>query len=385
MDLREIPSAVGGDRAARRGIILAKSIPAGTLGIRTGETIGEARRKCPDLALVPPDYCLYQKASAAFVRLLGEFTPAVEPYSVDECYLDMTGTEALWGGWRAAAEAIRRRVREELGFTVNIGVSENKLLAKMASDLEKPDRIHTLFPEEISEKMWPLPVGSLFFVGQATKEKLLRLGIRTVGELAAMDRRLLALHLKRPGERLWDFANGLDESPVEKEPPFPKSCGNSVTLAFDAEDLETARLALLSLCETVGSRLRGQSLSVKTVTVGIRRFDFSSSSCQETLPSPVCHTDRLWEAACRLLERLWDGTPLRHIGVWGGGIQRSGEWDQEEWNGMAGPFWGIGQRERMARLDRMADQIRRRYGADSLMRAAFLNSPVEHMAGGPPL
>lgn len=199
LDLRTIPSAVGGDMAKRRGIILAKSLPAKKYGVRTGETIGEAKKKCPDLMLVSPHYGLYERASGALMEMLREYSPQVEQFSIDEAFLDMTGMERLFGEPVEAAEALRARIRNELGFTVNIGVSSNKLLAKMASDFEKPDKVHTLFPEEIAEKMWPLPVRELFLVGQATEKKLKQLGIDTIGDLACMDVKTLRAYLKKHG------------------------------------------------------------------------------------------------------------------------------------------------------------------------------------------
>ncbi len=230
-DLREQVSAVGGDTALRHGIILAKSIPAKRYGIQTGETIVEALRKYPDLILVPPNYGLYEKCSAAFMDILRQYSPDVEQYSVDEAFVDMSGTEGLWGGAERAAERIRDQIRDTLGFTVNIGIAENKLLAKMASDFQKPDRVHTLWKDEIQEKMWRLPVSDLFFVGRATAKKLFNLGIRTVGELAHVDPVLLKLHLKKHGEVIWAFANGMDVSVVQSEPPANK--GNNHCLRRD--------------------------------------------------------------------------------------------------------------------------------------------------------
>ena len=186
-DLREIPSAVGGDMAMRHGIILAKSTPAKKYGIQTGETILEAKRKCPNLVLVPPNYGLYEKCSAAFMGILREYSDIVEQFSIDESYVDMTASCHLFGEPVDVAEQIKDHIREKLGFTVNVRVSSNKLLAKMASDFKKPDRVHTLYPGEIKEKMWPLPVSELFFVGRATSKKLFSVGIKTIGELAAAD------------------------------------------------------------------------------------------------------------------------------------------------------------------------------------------------------
>lgn len=200
LDLRMIPSAVGGDISKRHGIILAKSIPAKKYHIQTGEPVTDALKKCPDLCLVPPNYSLYEKNSRAMMEILRDYSPSVEIFSIDEAFIDMTGMESLFGPPVQAAARIKDRIREELGFTVNVGVSSNKLLAKMASDFKKPDLVHTLFPEEIEKKMWGLPVRDLFFVGAATEKKLRNLGIHTVGELARTDPEILRSCLKKQGE-----------------------------------------------------------------------------------------------------------------------------------------------------------------------------------------
>ena len=239
-DLRRQVSAVGGDMAMRHGIILAKSIPAKRYRIKTGETIVEARQKCPELILVPPNYNLYEKCSKAFMNILRQYSPCVEQYSVDEAFVDMTGMEGLWGTPRDTAQRMKDQIRDTLGFTVNIGISENKLLSKMASDFEKPDRIHTLWKAEIREKMWPLPVCDLFFVGRANARKLMNLGIYTIGDLAQADPMLIKLHLKKHGEVIWAFANGMDVSVVQSEQPVNKGYGNSTTIPFDVSDASTA-------------------------------------------------------------------------------------------------------------------------------------------------
>lgn len=250
-DLRKIASAVGGDMALRHGIILAKSIPAKKYGIKTGETILEAKRKCPPLVLVPPNYNLYEQCSAAFMEILREYSDTVEQYSIDEAFIDMSASCHLFGTPEETAEKIKNRIREELGFTVNIGISSNKLLAKMASDFQKPDRMHTLYPEEIKAKMWPLPVSELFFVGRATTGKLFSMGIRTIGELAAADPAWLKSVLKKQGEIIWGFANGIDLSEVLEQPAPNKGYGNSTTTPYDVTDMETAEKVLLALSETV--------------------------------------------------------------------------------------------------------------------------------------
>ena len=282
-DLREQVSAVGGDMAMRHGIILAKSIPAKKYRIQTGESILEAKQKCPNLILVPPNYGLYERCSKAFMGILQEYSPAVEQYSIDEAFVDMTGTELLWGTPVEAAEKMRRQIKERLGFTVNIGISENKLLAKMASDFQKPDRVHTLWKSEIRNKMWPLPVSDLFFVGRATTKTLFKLGIRTIGDLAKSNPGYLKQHLKKHGEVIWGFANGIDVSVVQSAPPANKGYGNSTTIPFDVTDASTAKLVLLALAETVGSRLRGAGVRAEVIAVGIKNYDLSYRKFRDTI------------------------------------------------------------------------------------------------------
>ncbi len=374
LDLRTIPSAVGGDMEKRRGIILAKSLPAKKYGVRTGESIVEAKGKCPELMLVSPHYGLYERASAALMKILREYSPKVEPFSIDEAFLDMTGTERLFGSPQTAAEALRDRIRDTLGFTVNIGVSSNKLLAKMASDFEKPDKVHTLFPEEIPEKMWPMPVRELFFVGRATEKKLEKLGILTIGQLANTDVKILTAHLKKHGEIIWEFANGRDVSLVETEPAENKGYGNSTTIAFDVADRETARLVLLSLAETVAARLRKHGKKAELVSVSIKNNELHTVSHQTVLAVPSDITDEIYGAACCLFNELWDGSPIRHLGIHTGRLKEGQArqlniFDQTDY-------------EKLEKLDAALDAIRNRHGKDAVMRASFLKSPLDHMSGG---
>ena len=218
VDLREIPCAVGGDKSKRHGIILAKSLAAKNFGVRTGEPLTEALKKCPGLTVVPAHHSLYKQYSRKFMDILREYTPDVQQYSIDEAFMDMTGMEKIIGDPVAFAHKLKNRISRELGFTVNVGISSNKYLAKMASDFEKPDKVHTLFPWEIQTKMWPLPVSDLIFVGRSTQEALHKLGIYTIGQLAATDVEILRHHLKKQGETIWEFANGRDSSLVESEP-----------------------------------------------------------------------------------------------------------------------------------------------------------------------
>lgn len=376
LDLREIPSAVGGDTAMRHGIILAKSIPAQRMyGIKTGESIFEARQKCRDLYLVPPNYNLYERASGAFLDILHRYSPEVEQYSIDEAFVDMTGEELLFGTPVEAAKALKERIFRELGFTVNIGVSDRKVLAKMASDFRKPDRVHTLFSWEIREKMWPLPVSSLFFVGKATAGKLLRLGIKTIGELACTDPGLLQSHLHKHGEVIWAFANGMDASVVESTPPPNKGYGNSTTIPFDVTDAGTAKMVLLSLAETVAARLRKDGRKAELVAVGIKDWEFRYASHQRVLKEATNITLEIQREASILFEELWDGAPIRHLGIHTGRIR---DWDHMRQLRM----FDETDYEKQERLDRAVDQIRRRYGMDAVKRGVFLENPIDHMSGG---
>lgn len=375
VDLRNEIAAVGGDMALRHGIILAKSLSAKKYGVRTGESIVEARRKCPQLLLVPPNYNLYDQCSGALMQILSQYTPSVEQYSIDEAYMDMTGTEGLWGDPVEVAHLIRRRIRDELGFTVNIGISENKLLAKMASDFQKPDRVHTLWRREIRQKMWPLPISDLFFVGRATEKKLQKLGIRTIGELAGADPDILQTHLKKHGETIRMFANGIDVSIVQPIPPANKGYGNSTTIPFDVTDAATAKMVLLALAETVGTRLRAAGVRAEVISVGIRNCDLEYASHQMTLPHATDITRELHRYASCLFDQLWDGSPIRHLGLHTGRIRDGASVRQLD-------MFDTENYEKLEKLDHAVDMIRHRYGIDAVKRACFVNSPIDHLSGG---
>ena len=377
-DLRDVPSVVAGDKESRHSIILAKSVPAKKYGIQTGEPLFLALEKCPSLKVVEPDYELYVAASRHFVELLRTFSPQVQQYSIDEAWVDMTGTERLWGAPRLAAEQLRRRVWEELGFTVNVGISSNKLLAKMAGDLEKPNKVHTLFPEEIEEKMWSLPVRDLFLVGAATESKLKRLGIYTIGDLAKADVYMLKKRLGKHGETIWHFANGRNTEAVTPEPAEAKGFGNSVTTARDVTDRATAHQVLLSLCETVGMRMRKDGKCGSVVSVHLRTNEFYHFSHQCKLHGATNITSAIFEAACRVFDEAWDGvTPLRQLGVQMTGLTQEPYQQFDLFSGMSPQ-----QYERKMKLDETVDALRDKFGEDVIRRAKFAKAPGEHMAGG---
>ena len=292
--------------------------------------------------------------------------------------MDMSGMEHLIGEPVAFAHRLKNRISKELGFTVNIGISDKKYLAKMASDFEKPDRVHTLFQAEIQKKMWPLPVSELLFVGRSTEQVLKKLGIYTIGELARTDVEILKYHLKKQGESIWNFANGRDASLVESDAHGNKGYSNSTTIAFDVTEESTAKMVLLSLCETVASRLRKDEARAEVVSVSIRDFEMKTVSHQKVMQAPTNLTGEIYEAVCQLFDELWDGTPIRLLGVYTSKVSR-------EERGRQLSLFDTTDYEKMEKMDQAVDKIRKKFGSNSIMRASFLdNSRVENMAGGHP-
>ena len=377
-DLRDVPSVVAGDKESRHSIILAKSAPAKKYGIQTGEPLFLALEKCPELKIVQPDYELYVAASRHFVEMLRQFSPCVEQYSIDEAWVDMTGTQRLWGSPRLAAEKMRQRINDELGFTVNIGISSNKLLAKMAGDFEKPNKVHTLFPEEVASKFWPLPVRDLFLVGAATERKLNMLAIYTIGDLAGTDVNILKKRLGKHGETIWHFANGRNADAVTPEPAEAKGFGNSVTTAQDVTTRHDAHQVILSLCETVAMRMRKDGKCGSCISVHLRTNEFRHFSHQAMLRGATNITKEIFEAACRVFDEAWDGvTPLRQLGVQMTRLSNEPYQQYDLFSGMSPQ-----QFERKLKLDETVDALRDKFGEDIIRRAKFAQSPGQHMAGG---
>ena len=368
-DLRCIPSAIGGDRDSRTGIILAKSIPAKQAGVRTGEPVAMALRKCPSLTLVKPDFALYKKNSRAFVEICRQYAPVVEQYSIDECFLDMTGTHLLYPDPVATAHELRNTVRDTLGFTVNVGVGSNKLLAKMAGDFEKPDKVHTLFSNEIAQKLWPLPVEDLLGVGASTAEKLRRSALKTVGDLAAVDCAVLqAIVGNKLGEQLHRHAHGIDDSPVLAEPEEPKGYSISTTLEDNVTDTATAHSILLALTDSVAARMRADGAKAFGVAVTVRTTDFKTRSHQRTLEAPTDITDEIYALVKQLLAELWmSHAPLRLLGVSLYDVTRDGT---EQLS-----FFGEEDNSRKQQLDKTVDALRARFGSDGVVRAGAMEAP----------
>ena len=321
LDLRTINAVIGGDEKMRHGVVLAKSPSAKKYGIMTGEPLSHARQKCPELVVVPPDHELYAASSRKFIEILEEVAPVIEQCSIDEAFCDMTGTEKLYGDPIAFATKLKDRIYKELGFTVNIGISTNKLLAKMASDFEKPNRVHTLFPEEMATKFWPLP---------------------------------------------WESANGISSSAVTAESPANKGYGNSVTLPYDVTDTENAHHILLSLCETVGARIRYDKAYISVVQVQIVDNDFHHRCKQLSLPSATNVTEKIYEAACNAFDQGWDHAPIRLLGV---STSKATDESYEQYN-----LFDQDKFERLSKLNSAIDKIRDKYGDDAIVRACFADT-----------
>lgn len=376
-DLREVPSIVGGDQEKRHGIVLAKSVPAKKFGIQTGEAIVTALQKCPNLIVIPPDYGLYVSASRAFINRLKKYSDQVIQYSIDEAWMLLDSFESLYGQGQMVefAYALKKEIKEELGFTVNIGISTNFLLSKMAGDFSKPDKVHTLFPNEIEKKMWPLPVSDLFFVGRATTKKLLSLGIKTIGDLARADEQVIKAYLKKPGLIVQNYARGGDLEPYMFTHESNKGYGNSLTAPRDIETEEYAKHLLLSLCEMVGTRIRADGVKISVVAVHITTYEFQYSNKQMQLMTPTDVTEEIYIAACKVFDRLWDKrTPIRQIGV---GTSKVQEDAGRQYN-----LFDLQKYDRLEILNRTVDEIRERFGEDSIKRACFLKSDVNHLNGG---
>lgn len=372
VDLRLIPSIIGGDMAKRHGVVLAKSIPAKAYGIQTGEPVVNAFRKCPNLVTVPPDHALYQRMSNNLMEYLSGICPDIEQVSIDECYMDYTPISEKYTSPEIAAAQIKNAICETFGFTVNIGISDRKVLAKMASDFKKPDLVHTLYAEEIPKKLWPLPVSALFMCGHSSVETLKKLGILTIGDLACANPQIVEAHLKSHGITLWQYANGIDDSEVITEPAKAKGIGNSTTLTEDASTSGDAKKELLRLAESVGRRLRSSHQLAGAVCTEIKYNTFRSVSHQTLLDTPTASTDILYQKACTLFDELWDGTPIRLLGI------RTTKLVEEDTPIQLSLFdYKTPVSAKQQKLDAALDQIRTRYGKDSIKRGSLLDSPKD--------
>ena len=382
-DLRKIPSAVGGDPKTRTGIVVAKSIPAKKYGVQTGEPVAMALRKCPSLVVVPSDFRLYTRNSQAFKAICQSYAPVMESFSIDEVFLDMTGTSLIYPDPVATAHEIKDKIYHDLGFTVNVGISNRKVLAKIASDFEKPDKVHTLYSWEIQEKMWPLPVSRLFSCGASSVDTLRKLEILTIGDLARADVHILELHLKSHGHTLWEFANGVDDSRVLSVREDAKGIGNSSTFSQNVVTCDAAHRELLILSESVCRRLRQAGKRASMISVEIKYSDFRMSSHQTTLEHASNSTDILYKTACQLFAEIWSGDPVRLLGVRTSRLEDADAPEQLDlfsyMEGMPDPCHEAvapaktPSAEKQRKLDQALDSIRERYGASAITRGSLLD------------
>ncbi len=366
-DLRLIPAVIGGDPKKRTGIVLAKSIPAKKYGIKTGEPMAMALRKCPELVSAAADFRLYDKCSKAFKEICRKYAPVMESFSIDEVFLDMTGTSGIYPDPESTAADIKNEIKEKLGFTVNVGIGRNKLCAKMASDFEKPDKVHTLFPDEIPGKMWPLPVGELFTVGKASAEKLTRAKIRTIGELAHTDVKILQKILGvKQGLHIYRYANGIDDDPVLESPESAKGYSAETTVEENLENLESINRMLLAQADIVTARMRRDKVKCRCVAVSYRTIEFKNKSHQRRLLNATDITAEIYETARELIRESWKGQPLRLIGLALTDLDH-GEYEQLS-------LFGDDRKEKLRKLDQAMDSIRGKYGNASIQRASTINT-----------
>lgn len=370
-DIRSIPSCISGDPDKRTSVVLAKSIPAKRYGIKTGEPLSAALRKCPELYVAKPDFKLYTRLSKAFKDICRQYAPEVEEFSIDECFLDMTGTEIIYPEPIKTAYEIKDKIRDTLGFTVNVGIGSNKLLAKMASDFEKPDKVHTLFKDEIPRKLWTLPVSDLIMAGRSAVDKLGRAGIYTIGELANTDltrvQRILGVKL---GELLHNYANGIDDSPVSGETSAAKGYSVSKTFNENITCTEDANRVLLSLADSVAMRMRRDNAKAACVSVKIRSDKFKNKSHQQNLPEATDVTSQIYEISKQLFSEMWDKrTPLRLIGI----ALTKIVYDEPEQLSL----FVDEKKERGKKIDKAVDDLRNKFGFNTIKRGSVINSDID--------
>lgn len=388
-ELRSVPVAVCGDPESRHGIILAKNEAAKKFQVKTAETIWQARRKCPDLVLLPAHHDKYRHWSRVINAIYERYTDLVEPFSIDESWLDITGSMHLFGGdGKAIADRLRREVREETGLTISVGVSFNKVFAKLGSDLKKPDATTVITRENFRDKVWPLPVTDLLFVGRASSQVLGQYGVRTIGDLAAFGREPLTELLGKMGGQLCDYAAGLEHSPVvpARELPPPKSIGNSITFRRNLVGPEDIRTGVALLSDSVAARLRKHAMRCATVQVTIRDPDFRNICRQKRLDIPICTSTELSRAAMELIRESWNmNAPIRLLAITGQNLVPEDQAAEQMDLFLAQT---TPRRERREQLERAVDGIRGKFGKGAIVPAAVvgedIDRPADHAGSIPP-
>lgn len=364
-ELEGKPLAVGGDPQARHGIVLTADYMAKRRGVKTGMALWQAREVCPELIFVPPRMDLYMRFSKMATEIYSEYTNLIEPFGLDENWLDVSASTSIKGEGEKIAQEISNRIKYELGVTVSIGVSFNKIFAKLGSDYKKPDAITTMYRNEFQTKAWTLPVGDLLCVGRSTQRKLVNLGINTIGDLARADEKILAAHLGKMGSVLWAFANGYDDSPVRLQNTHApiKSVGNSVTTHRDLESDEDVKIILYILAESVAARLRENGFRCRVVEISVRDKELNSFTRQRKIKNATNITKEITEQAFQLFKENYNwGKPIRSLGVRGTDLVTDNYWEQIDL------FSSVEMREKQMKMDEAVDKIRKRFGFYSVQR-----------------
>lgn len=372
-ELNGKPLAVGGDPEARHGIVLTADYIAKKYGVKTGMALWQAKQVCPELNIVSPRMDLYLRFSRMAHEIYGEYTDLQEPYGVDESWLDVTASSSLKGDGYKIAKEISNRMKSELGISVSIGVSFNKIFAKLGSDYKKPDAITTMYQDEFKNKAWALPVSDLLYVGRSTNQKLARFGIKTIGDLARTDEHLLMSQLGKIGGILWAFANGYDDSPVKMEHTHApiKSIGNSTTTPRDLENNEDVKIVLYILAESVAARLRDNGFKCRVVEISVRDNELYSFTRQHKIDHATNITGEIASKAYRIFKENYDWRkPIRSIGVRGADLVNDNYWEQIDL------FSSVEQREKQMKLDDAVDTIRRRFGFYSVQRGLMYRDKI---------
>lgn len=372
-ELNGKPLAVGGDPEARHGIVLTADYIAKKYGVKTGMALWQAKQVCPELNIVSPRMDLYLRFSRMAHEIYGEYTDIQEPYGVDESWLDVTASSSLKGDGYKIAKEISNRMKSELGITVSIGVSFNKIFAKLGSDYKKPDAITTMYEDEFKNKAWALPVSDLLYVGRSTNQKLARFGIKTIGDLARTDEHLLMSQLGKMGGILWAFANGYDDSPVKREHTHApiKSIGNSTTTPRDLENEEEVKIVLYILAESVAARLRDNGFKCRVVEISVRDNELYSFTRQHKIEHATNITGEIATEAYRIFKENYDWRkPIRSVGVRGADLVNDNYWEQMDL------FSSVEQREKQMKLDDAVDTIRRRFGFYSVQRGLMYRDKI---------
>ena len=372
IDIRNINSIIGGDEKQRSGIVLAKSENAKKFGIKTAETIYSAKKKCNNLQVFLPDFRVYSHYSNAMYKILCDYSDKIERFSIDECFLDYTYSQKLFGTADECAKKISNRIYTELGFTVNVGIADNKLLAKMASDLEKPNKICTIYKNEIKDKMWILPIEELFMTGRKSVPKLHNLNIFTIGDLANFDLKILKKTFGKMGMQMYEYANGIDDSEVDNSRQEYKGIGNSITTNVDILNKSIAYNILLSISELVGKRLRAENKYTNVINVQLKSADFVTQSHQRKLLNSTNITKEIYNVAKELFDEFWNGQPIRSFGI------RLDEL-QDDKDGQISFLADERLKEKSNKLDKVIDNTRNKYGNNIIKRAVFLDNVIPNM------